>query len=83
MRTARVRPLCIDPRVHGVLPSAAERWDSASCAIDSLENHVQRCDELELQTVTRGTRVTYEAVVEKHGKKTEVAVKAAGKSIQR
>ena len=35
-----------------------------------------------VETVTRGTRVTYEAVVEKDGRKTEVAVNAAGKAIK-
>jgi uncharacterized membrane protein YkoI len=33
-------------------------------------------------TVTKGTIVTYEAVVQKNGKKSEVAVDAAGKSIK-
>lgn len=35
-----------------------------------------------VETVTKGTTVTYEAVVEKNGKKTEVAVNAAGKPIK-
>ncbi len=35
-----------------------------------------------VETVTRGATVTYEAVVEKNGKKTEVAVSAAGKPIK-
>ena len=35
-----------------------------------------------IETVTRGARVTYEAVVEKNGKKTEVAVNPAGKPIK-
>ena len=35
-----------------------------------------------VETVTKGTTVTYEAVVEKGGKKTEVAVTAAGKPIK-
>ena len=35
-----------------------------------------------VETVTRGTRVTYEATVEKNGKNTEVAVNAAGKPIK-
>ena len=35
-----------------------------------------------VETVTKGTAVTYEAVVEKNGKKTEVAVTAAGKPIK-
>ena len=35
-----------------------------------------------VETVTRGATVTYEAVVEKNGKKTEVAVNAAGKPIK-
>jgi uncharacterized membrane protein YkoI len=33
-----------------------------------------------VETVTKGTRVIYEAVVEKNGKKSEVAVDAAGKA---
>ena len=35
-----------------------------------------------VETVTKGTRVTYEAVIEKNGKKSEVAVDAAGKTIK-
>jgi len=35
-----------------------------------------------VETVTKGKTVTYEAVVEKNGKKTEVAVNAAGKPIK-
>ena len=35
-----------------------------------------------IETVTKGTRVTYEAVVEKNGRKREVAVDAAGKAIK-
>jgi uncharacterized membrane protein YkoI len=35
-----------------------------------------------VETVTRGSRVTFEAVVEKNGKKREVAVNAAGKPIK-
>jgi hypothetical protein len=35
-----------------------------------------------VETVTKGTSVTYEAVVQKGGKKTEVAVTAAGKTIK-
>ena len=34
-----------------------------------------------VETVTKGVRVSYEAVVEKNGKKTAVAVNAAGKAI--
>ena len=34
-----------------------------------------------VETVTKGRTVTYEAVVEKNGKKSEVAVNAAGKPI--
>lgn len=34
---------------------------------------------LSVEQVTRGTRITYEAVVEKNGKKSEVAVNAEGK----
>lgn len=36
-----------------------------------------------VETVTKGTRVTYEATVERNGKKSEVAVNAAGKPIKR
>jgi hypothetical protein len=35
-----------------------------------------------VETVTRGTTVTYEAVVVQNGRKTEVAVSAAGKPIK-
>ena len=35
-----------------------------------------------VETVTKGRTVTYEAVVEKNGKKSEVAVDAAGKPIK-
>ena len=35
-----------------------------------------------VETVTKGKTVTYEAVVEKNGKKTEFAVNAAGKPIK-
>jgi hypothetical protein len=35
-----------------------------------------------VETVTKGKTVTYEAVVEKNGKKTEVAVNAAGEPIK-
>jgi uncharacterized membrane protein YkoI len=35
-----------------------------------------------VETVTKGATVSYEAVVEKNGKKTEVAVNAAGKAIK-
>ena len=35
-----------------------------------------------VETVTKGKTVTYEAVVEKNGKKTEVVVNAAGKPIK-
>ena len=35
-----------------------------------------------VETVTKGKTVTFEAVVEKNGKKSEVAVNAAGKSIK-
>jgi uncharacterized membrane protein YkoI len=35
-----------------------------------------------VETVTKGKTVTYEAVVEKNGKKTEVAVSATGKPIK-
>ena len=35
-----------------------------------------------VETVTKGKTVTYEAVVEKNGKKSEVAVNAAGKPIK-
>jgi uncharacterized membrane protein YkoI len=36
---------------------------------------------VKLETVTKGPRVTYEAVVEKSGKKSEVAVDAEGKPV--
>ncbi len=36
----------------------------------------------EIETVTKGRTVTYEAVVEKNGKKSEVAVNAAGQPIK-
>jgi uncharacterized membrane protein YkoI len=38
---------------------------------------------VKLETVTKGGRVTYEGVVEKSGKKSEVAVDADGKQVNR
>ena len=37
---------------------------------------------VKVETVTKGHSVTYEAVVEKNGKQTEIAVNAAGKAVK-
>jgi len=37
---------------------------------------------IKIEMVTKGGKVTYEAQVEKHGKKSEVAVDAAGKRVK-
>jgi len=54
--------------------------DAAPAAVKAaLEKHGKI---VKLETVTKGPRVTYEAVVEKSGKKSEVAVDADGKPVQ-
>lgn len=56
-------------------------------AIDAVPDAVKAALEArgkvgKVETVTKGRTVTYEAIVEKNGKKTEVAVNAAGKAIK-
>jgi hypothetical protein len=51
-------------------------------AVAVLDRSVAAPNPMRRQSVTKGTAVTYEGVVQKHGRKSEVAVDAGGKLIK-
>jgi hypothetical protein len=51
-------------------------------AVADLDRSVAAPNPMRRQSVTKGTAVTYEGVVQKHGRKSEVAVDAGGKLIK-
>jgi len=75
----RARDLLFDATGHLVEVEETIAIDAAPAAVKmALE---KRGRIVRLETATRGSVVTYEGVVEKNGKKTEVAVDASGKPV--
>jgi len=81
IRDGRHRDLLFD--ANGQLVEVEEQIavDAAPAAVKAALQARGRI--LRLESVTRGTRVTYEGVVDTHGKKAEVAVDADGKPVRR
>lgn len=76
----RTRDLAFDVAGHVVISEEEVSIDAVPGPVrDALEAAGKV---IKIETVTKGGKVTYEAQVEKNGKKSEVAVDAAGKRIK-
>jgi len=78
--SGRTRDLLVDAAGRIVETEEETSIDTIPTAVKTALEARGRVGKVE--TVTNGTTVTYEAVVEKNGKKFEVAVNAAGKPIK-
>jgi uncharacterized membrane protein YkoI len=73
------RDLLVDPEGQIVEVEEATTLDAVPAPVKAaLEKAAQKGKILTVETVTKGTAVSYEAVVSKNGKKSEVAVEADG-----
>jgi predicted aspartyl protease len=77
----RTRDLMIDAAGRVYLVEEETALDSVPPAVKTALQSQGKL--LRLETLTKGTAVTYEAQVEKNGKKSEVVVDAGGKPVKR
>jgi uncharacterized membrane protein YkoI len=79
MANGKSRDLLVDPSGEIVEVEEATTLDSVPAPVKAtLEKAAQKGKILTVETVTKGSAVSYEAVVSKNGKKSEVAVEADG-----
>jgi uncharacterized membrane protein YkoI len=79
MANGKSRDLLVDPSGEIVEVEEATTLDSVPTPVKAtLEKAAQKGKILTVETVTKGGAVSYEAVVSKNGKKSEVAVEADG-----